>query len=292
MYKTGKTFGLELEWADWDNRQELPSCVSWNHQDYTIVNSNGVGNDPLGKVYHYGGELNTIPTDSIEKQVAVVEEAKRGVKNWTINYKSNLHIHIAVPGLIEDLETLKRMQHWFHDNYKPIIDAVDNLKPFKTGNKVCDAQVRILEGLRNRIVTQVQLDRQDTAKTVEEFFNLEAPQTKDGKPMFHISPRMALNIRQLKDTGTVEFRHFCSTVDPEEVYNAIRLCEIIFDSAIDGSSNAEALEYIRTHKMPQQLPMDEFLQRGWNATNVAHDRTTAPERIANWLKENNLEMPA
>ena len=44
----------------------------WNDKDNTIVNSNGVANDPLGKLCKYGGEINTKPTSTVEEQVEII----------------------------------------------------------------------------------------------------------------------------------------------------------------------------------------------------------------------------
>ncbi|MEN6369497.1 MAG: hypothetical protein ABFD77_07360, partial [Thermotogota bacterium] len=58
------TYGVELEYADVKFGNPLPNGCAWNTKDNTIVNSNGIANDPLGKLWLFGGEINTRPTDT------------------------------------------------------------------------------------------------------------------------------------------------------------------------------------------------------------------------------------
>lgn len=279
------TYGAELEWSDWDTSQKLPEGIEWNHQDYSIVNSNGVANDPQGKLWQYGGELNTKPTDTLEEQMEIIARATKSVLGATINYKSNLHLHLGVKGLRDDLDALKRIQKWFHDNYKQLLDSIDNFADLHTGDPVVERRLRRMEVSRHKVVSDKILAKQLAATATEEFYNWEAPQTKDGKPMFHIAPRLALNLRQLKDTNSVEFRHWASTMEIEEIWNAFKVCEKVLIAAMHEEPVEPIIEYARTLKLPKQLPVDTHLQLGYELTNMGHDRNTAPERIRRWLDE-------
>ena len=98
------TYGCEHEFADWSVDSKLPEGCLWNHDDYTIVNSNGIANDPKGKLWRFGGEINTRPTSSIEEQCDILSQLKMLQPTPKINYRSNLHVHVRVPGLKNDLE--------------------------------------------------------------------------------------------------------------------------------------------------------------------------------------------
>src|SRR5690349_493203 len=59
MPKIGLTYGLELEYGDWDRRKSMVDGAKWNDADNTCVSSTGIANDPWGKLYCFGGEANT-----------------------------------------------------------------------------------------------------------------------------------------------------------------------------------------------------------------------------------------
>ena len=75
------TYGAEFEFADIRRDVELPKGATWNTKDYSIVSSTGIANDPKGKLYNLGGEINTVPTDNIEEQVEIlyrIVDARKG----------------------------------------------------------------------------------------------------------------------------------------------------------------------------------------------------------------------
>jgi hypothetical protein len=127
------TIGTELELADARRDTPLPGCSTWDHKDYTIVNSNGIANDPLGKTWKFGGEINTEPTSSVDAQVNVIQKILDTCSPIaTANYRSNLHVHIRVPGLAADATLVKRTIEWVqtHVNFS-VVDPLP-LQPTAT----------------------------------------------------------------------------------------------------------------------------------------------------------------
>lgn len=236
----GFTYGAEHEWADWDMTTVLPPLYGRDKKDITIVNSNGIANDPSGKYYKFGGEINTPPTDDIAGQLSCLEELQKLLPDATINYRSNLHVHIRVPGLIDDLQMLKRIQRYIH-GWMPI--ALLQIEPLPRPEKSSRRDQAAHEGAlrrwrRRRVSHQTLLGKhrlagQLEARTVPEFFEREVPFSRDGKPMWHFQPRLCVNLRQHRETNTIEFRHFPGTMDVDKLATCICWCRDFLTYAME-----------------------------------------------------------
>ena len=72
------TYGVELEYGNCDRRiKDLPDGAKWNSLDNTCVSSTGIANDPQGKLYCFGGEINTRPTFTIDEQVEHIAKVNK-----------------------------------------------------------------------------------------------------------------------------------------------------------------------------------------------------------------------
>lgn len=234
------TYGAEHELADWDRKVEMLEGFGVDTDDYTIVNSNGIAADPAGKLYRFGGEFNTPPTLGIVGQLVALREIKLRWPEVKVNYRSNLHCHIRVPGLRDDLAALKKLQRY---NQKWLRTALDLVEPIPEPTVREYPNPEEYEGARRRYrrrkvshhtcLTDARYERQQTARTVEDFHRLEVPATKaDGKPMWHAQPRCAVNVRQLLETDTIEFRHFPGTLEAYELRACMLWCRDYLDNAL------------------------------------------------------------
>lgn len=236
------TFGVEHEWGDIPRNEPLPEGFKWDDRDNTIVNSNGIANDPKGELYAFGGEINTPPTDTISGQVVILEQLVKRYPMAVVNYRSNTHVHIRVPGLKDNLRALKRITqynaHWL-PIILPIIEPIvkpttphapdcielNDTKRFQHVWQGALRRYRRRKRSHHTMLSAKRVMRQLTAHTVEQFHQFEVPWTQDGRPMWHAQPRAAVNLRQLLQTDTVEFRHFPGTLDPAELDHAFQWCE-------------------------------------------------------------------
>lgn len=287
------TFGAEHELSDWPRRDAAGSPVplppGWgiDEHDVTIVNSNGIAADPKGKHYAFGGELQSPPTGTVVEQVEKLSQIKKWVKNIlngkvTVNYRANLHIHIRVPGLKEDLKALKQLARFNAIHLPIILPQIDPLKEFRfnTADQVDhvlysfgrwnDGQKRRLR--RNRashhtIIPDYRTDEQLKANTIEEFFAAEVPKGKGGNPLWACQPRAAVNVRQLRETDTIEFRHFFGTLDEDQFANALYwcqeyLCFALFKPDIDTAS----ILRLKPKKLPPQRCYCHWQEVSYRAT--------------------------
>ena len=70
------------------------------------------------------------------------------------------------------------------------------------------------------------------AKTPKQFWHNHANVDKQGKRMWFITPRAGINLRQLFETKTLEFRHFPGTLDNDEMYSCLLWCREFMHAAL------------------------------------------------------------
>lgn len=248
----GWTYGVEHELADWDQRRGLPKGEGWgtDRKDVTMVNSNGIAVDPKGKLYPYGGEVLTPPTELVQQQADHLKTFTRMHPEAKVNYRSNLHVHVRVPGLVDDLESLKRIarfnRQWLRE-VLPLVEPIPRPWPDDRGTQAeKDGAMRRYRRRRashHTIVTDPRVEVQLAAETVEAFFEAECPRAKsDGRPLWHLAPRAAVNLRHLReDVDTVEFRHFPGTLDPDRLVTCVRWCRDYMQLAL-GLSHGSPID--------------------------------------------------
>lgn len=290
------TYGAEHEWADWDTTRPLPRGYGRDRKDITIVNSTGVANDPKDKLHQRGGEINTPPTD-LPGQVACLRELRERYPEATVNYRSNLHLHIRVPGLRADLAALKRVQARIHDwmpRALPVIEPLALPRLSEQGHMpgVEEGYRRRLRRMRvshHTLLRPERVSAQLMAPTIEEFFEREVPRSAAGSVMWHAQPRLCVNLRQLRETDTVEFRHWPGTLDEVELENALWWCAGFMATALEGDDERfqSLLEWAEGRPLPTFQPYDHWLEERYRRT--VHDgsipRDQLPINIANVLKE-------
>lgn len=282
------TFGIEHEWADYDRTIPLPKGNANNHKDFTIVNSNGIANDPKDHLYKFGGEINTRPTSKMQEQVEILEDLKHKFKKTPpqVNYRSNLHIHIRVPGLNEDLASLKHVQQYIHTHMpkafkiiEPIPAVQDKFLTHASSNANNGAQARYERRLvsHQTLLSAKVLKKQLAAKTVTGFFEAEVP-TDAGKPLWHLQARVSVNLRQLLETDTIEFRHFPGTLSPSELLTCLHWCKKFLINALEDNNVQPLLEWAKGKAFPKFHLYDHDLEVRYRAT--THDGSLTKAQIA------------
>lgn len=219
--------GCEHELADIPaiEVESLGEGFKRDEKDVTVVNSNGIANDPTLKLYGFGGEINTPPTNTISMQCYFLDVITQKMPTAAVNYRSNLHWHIGLPEYTElsdraKLFLLKKITR-FNAYWLPIILPI--IEPIPEPNPDDFLSEKAYRGARRRyrrrkrshhtILSESRVKNQLAATNLTEFFEAEVPRSGGGKPMWHAQARAAMNIRQLLQTGTFEFRHFPGTLD-------------------------------------------------------------------------------
>lgn len=271
------TYGAEHELSDWDSLKELPRGFT-RAPDYTIVNSNGIAAHPNNRIYRYGGEFNTPPTKTPEVQVDCLNVLLDRFPECTVNHRSNLHIHIRIPGLKHDLASLKKLQLYIHRELQSIINILEPIPKGTTAAEVEREKRRYVS--HHNFLTEDRLQYQLRMTTPETFFNAEVPATKK-RILWHLQSRLCVNLRQMLETDTIEFRHFPGTIDPNEFLTCIEWCR---DFLLAGLREEPLLPILNRYKSTRSFPtfpeFDHEREIGYRAT-CAHGQFTPAEIIQN-----------
>lgn len=288
MNPKGWTYGAELELADLDRAKPLPLGCGWDVRDFSMVNSDGIAVDPKGKLHDRGGEINTAPNKTVAEQVAQFRMIMKWYPEAAVNYRSNLHIHVRVPGLSEDLHALKRLQKLTH-RYLPEVLKV--LEPIPRPNIFAYPTEALMAGALKRFhrrrvshqtfLTPQRLMQQQHTNTVQAFLEAEVPRSKAGAVMWHAQPRCCVNIRQLRETDTIEFRHFPGTLSAQEFEAALVWCRDYLRGMLGKREYRPMAQYQRMiregYKFPLFQPYDHRMEQRYLLT--CHDGTVPRDQL-------------
>ena len=235
------TNGVELEYGNCSVKSPLPEGAKWNTMDNTVVSSTGIANDPKGDLYEYGGEINTKPHSTIDDQICHIEEINRTLSpSPIVNYRSNLHIHIRVPGLHTDLVSLKKLLQYvvtYQEQAFEIVEQIPVPDPRVLSPEVYEWALKRMKRRKKshqHKLPQKRIDAMMAAKTPQEFYEEHAHRNAKGEPAWFQCPRAGINIRQMfEETNTIEFRHFPGTVDMYEMESCITWCYEFLDAALN-----------------------------------------------------------
>jgi Putative amidoligase enzyme len=284
------TYGAEHELGDWDQRKGLPRGHKMDVRDVTCMNSNGIAADPKGKLWPYGGEINTPPTDTIVGQIECLDEIRALHPEAGINHRSNLHVHVRVPGLREDLAALKRVAAFNEKWLRQVLPIVEPIpKPLNAMTDEAQGEMRRWRRRKvshHTVLVKTRTERMLAASTVEEFFRAEVPISKAGVPLWHCQPRAAVNLRQLLETDTVEFRHFPGTLNGVSLNAALHWAEYWLQLALGESEEIEVADNARKFwASAVNIPFPEYVH--WKEVRyraTCHDGTNSPQTIANNIR--------
>lgn len=290
------TFGAEFEYGDiWRNR-ELPQGLSWNTKDYSVVSSTGIANDPRGLAYARGGEINSAPTDTIAEQLEFFERLLEADLDPAVNHRTNLHLHVRVPGLSEDVTVLKKLLAYIDANQVEIYNAIEPIPvPFPQDYDSVEAFRGAQKRYKRRKVShqyKVPEDRVQEAlqaKTPEEFFDAHSKLQGDGKRAYGLTTRAGINLLQLKETDTVEFRHFTNTLDVRKLASCFVWVAKFIPAALDNAPVSELLSAY-AYDFPEFAPFDYHMECGYAYTNFQHNsRKVVEARLKAMRKDLDLE---
>jgi len=287
----GWTYGVELEYGNCSRKVELPDGAQWNFLDNTCVSSTGIANDPKGELYEFGGEINTRPTNTIPEQIEHIRKINEAV-DPIVNYRSNLHIHIRVPRLNEDLNKLKQLLTYVHKNAKEAFDLVEPIPvPTRAGKSPDEYEWEMKRYKRRQKSHQHQLsdkqyERMMAADNVKDFFENEAHKDANGNPAWFQCPRAGINIRQLYETNTLEFRHFPGTLNLTEMQSALDWCADFLWAALNKPEmSPQEIWHSRSWDFPKFAEYEYYTEQVYQYTNFdKNSRKVVEQRLTNLRK--------
>lgn len=297
------TYGVELEYGNCDRTiQDLPDGAKWNSLDNTCVSSTGIANDPQGKLYKFGGEINTRPTSSVDEQVEHIAKVNKFLRENgpapIVNYRSNLHIHVRVPGLKDDLPTLKKLLQYIHTYQNQAFAIVEDI-PVPDRNTLPPLQYEWANKRYKRRLTshqhtlpQKRYEAMMAATTPTEFWHEHAHKDAKGNPAWFQCPRAGINLRQMfEETNTIEFRHFPGTLKAGEMRSAINWCRDFLDLALnyDDVAPVTLLENNK-YTFPQFEPYEFETEQVYQFTNFdKNSRKVVQQRLTDLRSRINID---
>lgn len=291
----GCTFGAEYEYGD-VYRTECTPGMSWNDKDYSIVSSTGIANDPKGLLYKRGAEINSHPTASIEGQLSFFENFLKLHTECRVNYRTNLHLHIRIPGLSEDLDCLKKLLRYIDSNQVLIYRAIEPV-PIPARSDYPDEEA--YKGARKRYnrrlvshqyaVPALRVKEALQASTVKEFFDAHSRKKANGGRAYGLTTRAGINLLQLQETDTVEFRHFTNTLNSRELESCFKWVSNFIPAALDNAPVSELLSAFN-YSFPPFEPYNHWMELGYSYTNFHHNsRKVVTQRLHNLRQILNIE---
>jgi hypothetical protein len=264
-----RSWGLELEFGDVPKSLVLPKTIGkWEYHEIDIVNAlppyRGVSVDPLGVNPPVGGEINTVPTYGIDKQMNVVRDLFAFFETNNITPTSNCiqqtHVHVH-DDKFNDLYYLKQLFFFIAANQHELIKVSD----YSIDPRMTPFAIDVFKGYNSYTYYLDQVRSMLYAKTIDDFLTHARLDEND------VGKRNFINFLPLKaNPGTIEFRCFNCTVDLEE----IEACMLFANDVLD-------LKLPVGHKTPKFI-YDHELILGWEKT-----RKQRPDiRNKQWMKMN------
>jgi hypothetical protein len=279
QYESSKfTWGYEIEWGDIDRRLTPPEKLGkWEYAETDIVNIHEpfkyIACDPLGEEPYMGGEINTMPTHTWQEQADRVMElhdffVANGNKP-SASVVNHGHLHVYVPGLKQDVASLKKLVAYIKANQKDTIEACYQFYE-SPQMKSCKGAKMYLKLDGGREMPDYMSDNIiNLATDFEHFIKLHAA-GKDGVSMGRPF-RYAINTYCMKHTGTIEFRCFRSSVKREEIEAQFRFAEKFIDAALNDGPSVKEILAAETFTFPPFVwDLNEYV--GWEKTKWSKER--------------------
>ena len=266
-------YGIELELSDIDVTKQLPDGAEYCYEDATIVNSDGTGNDPLKQIIKKGSEIKTRVCNSLVDLEQHVKQILKTFPEATVNYKSNLHIHISDESITK--YDIKWIAQYVNHNQIDFFQSLPRKHELEVPKELLTPTERVRRShswtsryhtISDKVLKNV-LDAPDNDEAICKAL------MSDANPYYGFR-RHGINIRQLFAHGTIEFRCFNGSLSLDEIMVATMMSEMFFECMKFG----EHFEHTDKYKkfLPQPLLYSSTLQELWMLTNFQHQpRETA-----------------
>lgn len=314
------TYGSEYEIADLDKRLNLPSSLSWDFKDVTVMNSNGVATDPRkdkSRIVQYGGELNTKPCESIDELVSIFELLKNNYE-FTVNNSCNLHNHIFVPDL--DLAGLKSIVAYYETYRDDLIDLTDFIPEPEFDINLSNHESKLIHsryvhhtkknhGSRHGSLPERCLKYKLTADSIQEFHKgsiygidksrlmnwsnanragINTLQTRRSESEIHQD--IPYEERPFAESGTVEFRMHSMPFEVNEYKSTLILDFELMNAMLNTGESVKSimgrLSKLENFKLPTYIPVEINKYLIYLETKF---KNKTDDELLKFLKENGLK---
>ena len=269
------TWGYEIEWGDIHRNLEIPKHLgSWDYCETDIVNLNGeyrgTASDPKGLSPPVGGEINVRPTNSIQEQVdRIMEIHDFFVENGdqpTSGIINHGHAHVHVPGLKDNPAGLRNLMRYIKRNQHSTMKHCYQFQEIAGM-----AEKTYLKHDGGRIHPEWLLDNLiEHTTSFDEFLRIHC-RGKDAFGKVSIRPfRYGVHTYAMKNSNTIEFRCFRSSVDRFEIESCFKFMEKFIDAALNGGPDVEQIIAENNFRFPP-FDYDHEMAVSWRETYKGKD---------------------
>ena len=301
MTEENLTFGCELEWSDIDRRIDIPSYLGswegpkiagyWLGSELDIVNTKdiwrGVAVDPLCVECPVGGEIHTVPSETIDTQMYRIMRIMDLFPTVGVSCVNHGHIHVGIPNLRKDPQILKNIMAYLDSNYNElhILEACcgyDNREHdrIKASEKLQSwVKDYLLIGDAKSINPELYIAVRDANSVQEILHLLESIKADDldwvtgARIPTENSHRTTVNVFNATKGSTIEFRVFRASTNPVEIYSCLKFAEVVTKEMLKGVEGIPVLNLLRMYNFHfPKLNFDEELAYGWQQTRQTKGR--------------------
>lgn len=292
------SFGCELEWSDIDRRVDIPADLgSWEGpkiagyyvgSEIDIVNTKGRwkghGTDPLCLTCPVGGEIHTQPSNSIETQMIRVMKIMNLFSTVAVACPNHGHIHVAIPGIKQDLKALKNIFRYVQREEGDLIKTccgytIEEAKSVRESSLEQWVKDYLLVGDGKSLDPDIYAKVEEATSVQEIIKLLEYTPCTDWYWDTNVrvptenSHRTAFNLFNLTKGETVEFRIFRATINPVELYSTLYFSQRFVEEALKGDKGKKVQDILLEgcFQFPK-LDFNEELAKGWQDTRQSKGR--------------------
>lgn len=286
------TFGCELEWSDIDRRIGIPEKLgAWEGpmiggyamgSELDIVNTKdtwkGVAVDPLCRTCPVGGEIHTVPSETIESQMYRIMRIMDLFPTIGVACPNHGHIHVGIPGLRKDSRILENILTYLSrdDNERTILKAccgydkeeyakvmAADLKDWVKSYLIVGDAKSINPTVYKEVVGQ-KLSVNSILHILSTVPALDYDWVADKAVLTENSHRTTVNVFNATKGSTIEFRVFRSSINPLEIYSCLKFAERVTLEMLKGEEGTPVKDLLSLYNFHfPKLNFDEELAKGW-----------------------------
>jgi hypothetical protein len=280
-----KSWGTEIEWGDIPRTVPIPESLgAWEYHEVDIVNQRppywGIAVDPLGCNPPMGGEINTMPTRTRRGQLQIVDKLKTYFRGFgavpTVSCRSDLHIHVHIPGLKHDLNKLKKLLTYIAVNQNDFIKAT---YPFYFDPRMTETFTapHYLTDDCGRPTSTKKIEFLLRCPSLRNFWDLYTEKQDPSIPS-ESSRRDAINLTTLLVMDTIEFRCFRATTEINEFSDSYKICDKFITAAFGEQTSIKTIINTGEYNFPQ-FYYDHELWLSWEKTRHPYRGVLKPRKF-------------
>lgn len=272
------TWGYELELGDVLRTRKIPPELgSWEYAETDICNIHepyrGLASDPLGIQPPLGGEINIRPTRTVLQATQRVMDTINWFKEQGDEPSAACtnvgHVHVHIPGLMEDIEGLKALTRYIINNQQTAISACWQYKEHPLMKKAKSACTYMKWDGGRPMPDWMGENICRLANNFEDFIRIQCcgkDGVSRGRPF-----RYAINTYCLKHTKTIEFRLFRASLKMKEILSSMQFVNEFMNAALNTGEPIASILSRNSFTFPP-FEYDHDLYCSWEKTKWHKER--------------------